>query len=145
MVDTPKKLLLIRTALRKELFIQTCGPLILKLGNGARLVFPVWIRQNFYQKGKHDLSFSPQLFLLPWFTVSILLCLWNIISCICSDGTLRFLLMVHCIKWNFGKNENLILVRALKSSKMLIALYISFLWCINTSIFHMGINFLMFG
>lgn len=33
-----KKLHLIRAAPRKEMFIQTCGPLILELGNGTRFL-----------------------------------------------------------------------------------------------------------
>lgn len=41
MVAIPKKFQLIKAALRKELFIQTCGPLILKRGNGTRFIrFP---------------------------------------------------------------------------------------------------------
>lgn len=38
MVAILKKLHLIRAALRKEMFIQTCGPLILELGNGTRFL-----------------------------------------------------------------------------------------------------------
>lgn len=38
MVAIQKKFLLIKTVLRKELFIQTCGPLTLGLGSGTRFV-----------------------------------------------------------------------------------------------------------
>lgn len=38
MVVIPKKFHLIKVAQRRELFTQTCGPLILRLGNGTRFI-----------------------------------------------------------------------------------------------------------
>ena len=42
MVATPKKFHLRKTTQRKELFMQTCGPLTLGLGSGTRSVLYSW-------------------------------------------------------------------------------------------------------